>query len=674
MKKIVFLLAIVLLTSMSFAQDYKFGKVSKAELTEKAHPIDKDAEAAILYRNQTVSFEYVQNEGFVQKVSIHERIKIYNKEGFDYATKKIVLYQGSSGAEENVSGLKAMTYNLEGNKVVVSKLKKNQIFEEDKNKYWRIKSFTMPNINEGCVIEYKYEIKSATYGIDDIPFQKTIPINHLSVKVTTPEYMLYKKLLNPKSQYIPVLNESSGNGKVVIKSKTRDYARTGVKTSFNSSTIDYRTNVIQSTCTNIPALKEERFIDNLYNYQSKLILELNVLQFPQEHMKQLSTTWEKVAKTIYESEHFGSQIEKKNYYKNDIDNLISTTTNPNTRITSIFNLVKSKVKWNGFTGYTTESGVARAYKDGSGNVADINLMLVSMLRHAGLKANPVLISTRKNGIPLLPTRSGFNYVICSVELDGKHLLLDAANDYTTINILPSKVINWKGRLIRENRTSTWIDLYPNVLAKENVTLKIDFDEDLAAYGKIRRQLTNNLALNYRNNSGNLSNEQLVKNLEKKHAELEVSNLEVKNVKDLDKPVLESYDYILGDAMEEIGDKLYISPLLFFKTEENPFKEDIRNYPIDFVYPFANKYMVSVTIPEGYEIESAPTSKKVSFNGTDGSFTFLSNANGNKIQLVFDFKLNKSLILPEDYAQFKQFFQEYINTEEEKIVLTKKQTE
>ena len=74
-----------------------------------------------------------------------------------------------------------------------------------------------------------------------------------------------------------------------------------------------------------------------------------------------------------------------------------------------FNFLKSKVKWNGFYGKYTDKGVRKAYKDRVGNVAEINLILTSMLRFAGLNANPVLVSSRGNGIPIFPTTNGFDY-------------------------------------------------------------------------------------------------------------------------------------------------------------------------------------------------------------------------------------------------------------------------
>ncbi len=39
---------------------------------------------------------YVKDTGFMQEREVHQRVKIYNKEGYEWATKKIYLYKGGS--------------------------------------------------------------------------------------------------------------------------------------------------------------------------------------------------------------------------------------------------------------------------------------------------------------------------------------------------------------------------------------------------------------------------------------------------------------------------------------------------------------------------------------------------------------------------------------------------
>ena len=43
-------IALFLVSSICFAQDFRFGKVSLEELQEEFHPEDPEADAAILYR------------------------------------------------------------------------------------------------------------------------------------------------------------------------------------------------------------------------------------------------------------------------------------------------------------------------------------------------------------------------------------------------------------------------------------------------------------------------------------------------------------------------------------------------------------------------------------------------------------------------------------------------
>lgn len=92
MKFFLITLFLTLTANQLFAQDYKYGKVSKEELEEKYCPLDSSANAAVLYKKRKTFFDYKQEEGFEVVTEIYERIKIYNKEGFDWATKKIDYY------------------------------------------------------------------------------------------------------------------------------------------------------------------------------------------------------------------------------------------------------------------------------------------------------------------------------------------------------------------------------------------------------------------------------------------------------------------------------------------------------------------------------------------------------------------------------------------------------
>ncbi len=672
MKKtvIIFLLFIGQLT---YCQNYKFGKVSEEELLETQHPEYPEATAAILYKKQKIMFDYIQGKGFIQSTEIQERIKIYNKEGFDYATKMISLYDGASSASsEKLIGLKAYTYNIEGGKIIKDKLKNSDVFDEDTNKYRKTTKFTMPNLKEGCVIELEYTIESQLFSIDDIAFQQMIPTKNFELSLNTPEYLIYKTFLNPRATYIPQLTETKKRRSVTITSRERSQSRGGGLANYSSSKIDFNDNVVEANLSNIPPLKDENYVDNLANYQSRLLVELERIELPNQPIEYLSTTWEKVTNTIYDDSDFGDQLSKNNYFKKDLETLMSSkpTNDKIEKVSMILDFVKSKVKWNEYYGYTAEQGVSKAYKDGVGNSADINLMLTSMLRYAGMDANPVLVSTKNNGIPLVPTRSGFNYVISAVNVDGKIILIDATRKHGTIDILPTNTLNWLGRLIKEDGSSDWINLIPEVSSSEMVSLNAKLETDLSINGKIRHQYTNYQANRLRNKYDGYGDEKVIETLEKDKGLIEISDLNLSQINEVDKPVLLSYDFNIDEAIEDVGGDLYLKPMLFLASKENPFKQDTRIYPIDFVYPISDKYMVNMMIPEGYELDVLPESVKYQFNGSDGVFTYMANKNGSYIQFVITFELNKTLILPTEYKQFKEFYQLMIEKQNEQIVLKK----
>lgn len=667
--------ASILLFSMCFsvsliAQDFGFGKISKEELQEKFNPLDSTAIATYLYKNRRTYFEYQQYRGFELVTEIQERIKIYNNEGFDYATKKVILHKGGSD-EEKISSLKAYTYNLIDGKIEETKLEKNGIFDTEQSKYRNETKFTMPDIKEGSVIEYKYKIYSPFYwNIEDFVFQHDIPVKKIEAIFEAPEYFNFK--VNMKGFLAIIPKNETKRDKITFNNKSRSGTdgHSAMQTTYSSSNIEFEKSVSIYNLDNVPALKEEPYVNSINNYRSSIQYELSYTKFPETPIKYYSTTWEDVVKTIYESSNFGDELNKTGYYENDIDGIISTVSDPVRRTALIFDFVKSKVKWNGYYGKYTDDGVRKVYKNQVGNVAEINLMLISMLRYAGLDAFPVLVSTRQNGIPLFPTREGYNYVVCYVKLPEGIILLDATNKYGMPNVLPFRALNWQGRVIAEHGGSELIDLYPKEISKISTYLMVDLDEKGTIKGGYRIIKTNHNAMLYREEYLEAKKEGYLEKLENKYKGMEISDFEVKNDIDLYKPVVESYKFEKESQVDIIGDKIYFSPLLFLKTTENPFKLEKREFPVDFGFPTSKKYMITINFPEGYKIESTPEPVVMMLPEDLGSYKYNIISNENKIQLVIDTEINQPIISPVYYNALKEYFSKIIEVENGQIVLTK----
>ena len=120
-----------------------------------------------------------------------------------------------------------------------------------------------------------------------------------------------------------------------------------------------------------------------------------------------------------------------------------------------------------------------------------------------------------------------------------------------------------------------------------------------------------------------------------------------------------YDFTYEGAAEEIAGMIYLSPLAFLISEENPFVQEQRNYPIDFVAPLSSKYIVNINLPEGYVVDALPESASVKFNANAASFTYIAKQVGNKIQIMVDTEINQTLITPDQYFVFKNSEIQYL---------------
>ena len=354
----------------------------------------------------------------------------------------------------------------------------------------------------------------------------------------------------------------------------------------------------------------------------------------------------------------------------DLLKVIETSSDEYQRVSSIYNYIKSKVTWNEYYGKYTDKGVKKAYNDGIGNAAEINLILTAMLRSAGLNANPVLVSTKTNGIPLFPTLNGFNYVISMVEFtDNSYILLDATEPYAVPNILSPKALNWNGRKIEKDGTSSWVKLTPNKPSLESNIITLKISDDNSIEGSMTSSFSDYVALGKRISMSKLDEEQLIAKSEEDY-NIEIEDFKIANQKELEKKLTRSFNFFSEDYIEEINEKLYFKPLFFLALETNPFKSEKRDFPIEFLIPWQDKHRIDIQIPEGYKVEILPKKIAIGMPEDLGVFKFQTSQKGNKINTVCILQFNSAIIAPQYYAVLKGFYAKVVEKQSEKIVFVK----
>jgi hypothetical protein len=665
--------AFVLLHSVVILQaqklPMKFGNIESAQFDIKAYDKDTSAEALILgdYGESAIFLD--QNDGFVLEYSRHFRAKIFKKTAYDLANQHLFLHNSASGKERVVT-LKGTVYNMEKGKIVESDLEKTMILEEKIDNKTKEMKFTLPNVREGSIIEFYYKVRSDFMSIPDWQFQHTIPALWSEYRVTYPEYFVFKKLQKGYLAF-DVSENSMKPFSMTIRETTRSEGWVATSTT-ESYQIKYEENFFRWVKNDVPAFREEPYMNALVNYQSAIEFELSAYAPPRGLVNNFSMTWEKINQEMLDDEDFGLQIKRGGFLKDVVAQVKGSGNDPVKQMISAYNFVRSNMKWDRRNRVYVTTSLRNAFDKKSGSSADINLMLVALLKELGMESNPVILSTRNNGLihPAQIMISQFNYVIASVKIGDKTYLLDATEKSGAYNLLPARCINGQGRIITEVNPD-WIDLNPATRYEYTNVIKASIGSDGMITGNMQRSFGNYAALDKRSEvQEKNSQDEYVRSLESSHKGLSVSKFELIGIDSLSKPFKENLDVEVSDYAQPTGNIIALTPLLFDQWETNPFKLEDRKFPVDFTYPQLYRDIINYTIPDGYTLDEKPADLIVAMPDGKTRFTYRMRVDGNQLQISSTLDIGRALYTYDEYAILKEFFSKVVTKQAEKVVFKK----
>ncbi|MFA6403427.1 MAG: DUF3857 domain-containing protein [Salinivirgaceae bacterium] len=664
------LTASLLMVKLVFGEQdpIKFGKISDEELQMTVYAKDTAATAVVLCDYGVSEFVYTDAEGLRYKFTRNTRIKIFKKEGYEWAKFQILL----SKKYDKIGSIKAITYNQKNGKTVKVKLDNDQKFTEDYNKYYDFLKFEMPAVKEGSILDVEYSITSESYRFDDWYFQTGIPTIYSEYRASIPEYFYYKQL---EKGFFPI-GAKTTNTRMVKQTgneKTRSSGGgfSSTQTSFEKYSFDYQVTDFKFVSRDIPAFYTEEYITSRENYISCLQFELGSIKWPNQPVKNYTSTWEALGKELMDDPDFGSRATAGGIIKDELTLIETLNTTPEAKIDAAYQLIRSKMSWDGRNSiYSFDHN--KAWKEGKGSSGDINLLLVSALSRLGFEANPVILSTRSNGFvhPAQIILDQFNYVIAAVKLNDKLILLDATDKKVPFGILPERCLNGQGRMIDE-KGGSWVDIKPLASQKQIVQVKMNLKPDGSLDGTITEKYEGYAAIDKRNElSFYTSDADYLKEYQKSFDKLNMEPDSITDKLSLAKPITINYHIESEDLFDKAGELLFINPTIINKRTTNPFKLEKRDYPVDFSCLKSATYMANINIPEGLAVDNLPASKKMILPEKTASFTYSVQQSGNTIFVVSKFDINKVTFLPAEYLDLKEFYNQMIEVLSKQIVLKK----
>jgi Transglutaminase-like superfamily/Domain of Unknown Function with PDB structure (DUF3857) len=627
----------------------EWNKIANDDLKMTLWATDSTADAAILGDIGHVEMTEVRdNLGF--NLTRHKRIKIFNKSAFDRANIRIV-YRAKDDFEY-ILKVKAQTILPNGKRIPVES--KSFIIEKLDDKV-SVQKFTFPNVVEGAILEYEYVFASQNlFELKAWEFQHDIPTRFSFIHLNVEARFSYTYLYQGKSfiKDTKVVQDQSGSAVTTSEVRTR----------------------FGFYCENLPALKKEAFVSTTDNYLVKINFQLSEYYDQSGAKRNVIPSWEKTVKELLDDKDFGDNYLKKSKYEDvweKVKPLIQPTDSAMQKINTIYDWVNENIEWDDDLWYYATKSPNDVYKKRKGNSADLNFMLIGLLREAGVEANPVILSTRENGKTFLdfPFLRQYNHTIAHVELNGKMLLLDCGDLNRPPGMIRTDALNGKGYLVKK-KDSKWIDIEPQTSTQISVA-NVTMSEDGALKGSIGFQFKGIAGAEKRKETDrDESGNTLKAALSKKYPDWHVDSVLLKNLKNSREPLQENLYLKINNVGQVNDDFIYVKPTLQSGWEKNPFKLPTRFYPVEFPYPINEQYVLNLKIPKGYKIEEMPKPVNYSFPPDDAKFQYLIGAQGDNVNLVVRVVIKKTLFAIENYEFLKKFFDDIASKLDEQIVLKK----
>jgi hypothetical protein len=643
MKKLIALAACTLLALSTFSQRDKdvpdFGKVEKAELEMTTCDFDPDAEAVALFDVGELYCTF-SSIGVTFDLEKHVRIKILKDKGKGLADVHL-RYVGFKN-DETIKNLTAQTYNLDpsGN-MVVSKVEKKLIYLKKINKYYYEMVFTFPEVKAGSVIEYKYT--HTNVGIANWRFQKGIPVKYSRYKIDMPrEIELYASPVC----ILPYERKTDSRG-------TRDIQTYSMK--------------------NIPALRDEPYISCDDDYLQRLEVRPLAINPPSQPRINLVRNWVQVIRGLMEDEDFGLQLKRNIPRTDDLDAALKTVKDPYQRMVLVHDYVRKNMQWNEIEGIYAQDGIRSAWKDRKGTTGEINMILVNLLKDAGLDCKPVLVSTRDNGrvnTGIAETRQ-FNKVMAHVTINNKVYVLDATEKFTPARLIPYDVMFSEGLIINKIDTYDWgwtVLWDENQRFRDVVLLRADLSEEGILkgeavvnsydYSRIKR-----IPL-LKKSKDEFKNAYFTSSIP--GLQLEDFTLENEDVDSL--PLVQKINFSL--PVSSSGDYKYFSINLFTGLEKNPFVADNRFSDVFFGATQMYNFVVSINIPDGYAFDALPKNVRMIMPDTIIAITRFIAADKKQLSARIILEFKKPFYSVQEYPEFKEFYKKLFDLLNEQIAIRK----
>ncbi|MGH9853647.1 MAG: DUF3857 domain-containing transglutaminase family protein [Blastocatellia bacterium] len=548
----------------------------------KAPTVEKDADAEVL-------FWEVQVEKGIEGAELKHylRIKIFTQRGCE-TQNKVELPYFNGGKITDIAG---RTIKPDGS---IVELRPDAVFETMLAKFGkykvRAKSFAMPAVEPGVIIEYRYrEVRKDIFFLR-LQFQRDIPIQQVKYSVKQTDTSWVSMRMKPFNMKTALFNDEAKN--------VRSVKMTGV-----------------------PAFRAEPQMPP-ENEVRAWMLVYYVGVFSEWNF------WNLFGKEVYDSSK--SSLKANDEIRKAANEAMAGATTPEQKLERIYDYCRTRIKNLEKDPSITEDDLARmkanknpseTLRRGAGTGDDINLLFGAMANAAGFEARLAHSADRSDVFFDRTFRSPYflSTTHIAVNVNNEWRFFDPASTY-----LPAGMLRWQEEgidsLISDpvNANFTRTPLSPPEKSKKIRTATLKLNEDGSLEGEVRVSFTGHAGKEQKEALADVSPEEREKQLRAAVKEwlgaAEILEVKFENVTDPIKPLVRSYRVRVASYAQRTGKRLFLQPAFFQHNAKPMFPNQERKYSVYFRYPWAEEDTVTIQLPAGFELDNAEMPSSIRAEG------------------------------------------------------------
>jgi len=658
-RALVVAVAATALPAMSFADQW--AKPTAEELAMTSVPGYPGAPAVILFREQITKDD-------LHVVQHYDRIKVLTEKGKSYANVELKFLSASGWDsdefnydDKEITDISGRTVHPDGTVIPFTGKPYLKTMEKAGNLKYQARVFTLPDVEVGSIIEYRY----ATRIADNI--------------FEAPSWYIQDDLFIKNAHFIwyPTLKElGSSEGTVstitwypILPPNVNLQRRETPAPGSNGSQQIY-----EVTVHDVPPQPEEEFMPPIKNFTYRVLFAYSSFHTGAEFWKSEGKKW---------SKREDSFIGPDKTLRAATDTVIAGAQTQEDKLKKIYAAVMALEN----TSFTRDRGkkedkaaglkidsAGDVYKAGRGSSGQLTAVFVGMARAAGMKAYMMMVPDRSSTLftPTWMNFYQFDNHVAIVNVDGKERTFDPGQRYCPFGKMAWQ--NTEATGIRQTDNGTDFAGTPSDNYKENKTARVanlTMAADGSVTGTIDMSYTGASALHWRHKALQGDEESVRHDLETSVQDMLPKSLEVKvktigNLTDYEKPLDVKFT-ATGTVGTPTGKRLVVPVDVFLVDERVSFPGEKRELPVYFHYPEMVLDAMRINLPPTMSVEAVPAASKLSMTG-QGAYSMEATQAPNSVTVHRTFAFNPLIVLVKDYPELRTFYSQFQAKDQESIVL------